>query len=464
MAGSVRQTESKHPKTFCKPSQICKMDSDLLLEREIDLMPSRTCLLTVVRLATNLYKSNARFLFELIQNAEDNSYSRAKAAGAEPYIKFTIRPNRITIDTNEDGFTTDNVRAICKIGESTKLRTAGSQYYIGEKGIGFKSVFMVASKVHIQSPPWSFSFKHKEGESGMGMVTPEWEPYDALLEEPLTRITLTLIDSVDLGDLLSQFDDLPSTVLLFLNKLGKIIIDEDVQENQDIHDDADGQWDEHSQDDEEFFSFDDEDEGDSDGDGDDDDDEKNQKVQETQPKMRVKCITTYSCDFDQNIKRAKVTVLRQTSRKPDSYSEDYRITRKSLSNLPTGTHHDYTTAEVILGFPVYDFLGGDRPHIRPQQVYAYLPIRDFGFPVSVVELGLLSMLTSNSSLSTQILSRRRVERISWKTREIQRYLTAWLKRLWTQWCSSVSSQFSSIVGCITFQRMIGSQALSGLDF
>jgi hypothetical protein len=437
------------------------MDSDLLLEREIDLMPSRTCLLTVVRLATNLYKSNARFLFELIQNAEDNSYSRAKAAGAEPYIKFTIRPNRITIDTNEDGFTTDNVRAICKIGESTKLRT-GSQYYIGEKGIGFKSVFMVASKVHIQSPPWSFSFKHKEGESGMGMVTPEWEPYDALLEEPLTRITLTLIDSVDLGDLLSQFDDLPSTVLLFLNKLGKIIIDEDVQENQDIHDDSDGQWDEHSQEDEEFFSFDDEDEGD--GDGDDDDDEKNQKVQETQPKMRVKCITTYSCDFDQNIKRAKVTVLRQTSRRPDSYSEDYRITRKSLSNLPIGTHHDYTTAEVILGFPVYDFLGGDRPHIRPQQVYAYLPIRDFGFPVSVVELGLLSMLTSNSSLSTQILSRRRVERISWKTREIQRYLTAWLRRLWTQWCSSVSSQFSSIVGCITFQRMIGSQALSGLDF
>jgi hypothetical protein len=442
------------------------MDSDLLLEREVDLVLPRTCLLTAVRLATNLYKSNTRFLFELIQNAEDNSYSRAKAAGAEPYIKFTIRPNRIIIDSNEDGFTTDNVRAICKIGESTKIRT-GSQYYIGEKGIGFKSVFMVASKVHIQSPPWSFSFKHKEGDSGMGMVTPEWESDDALLEEPLTRITLTLIDSVDLDDLLSQFDDLPSIVLLFLNKLGKIIIDEDVQENQDIHRDADGQWDEHSQDDEEFFSFDDEDEGnDDDGDGDDgdDDDEKNQNLQERQPKMRVKCITTYSCDFDQNIKRAKVTVLRHRIMRPDSYSEDYRITRKSLSNLPTGTHHDYNTAEVILGFPVHNFLGNDRPHIRPQQVYAYLPIRDFGFPVSVVEWGGFSMLTSNSSLSTQILSRRRVERISWKTREIQQYLTVWLRRLWMQWCSSVSSKFSSIVGCTTFQRMIGSQALSGLDF
>jgi hypothetical protein len=195
-----------------------------------------------------------------------------------------------------------------------------------------------------------------------------------------------------------------------------------VQENQDIHRDADGQWDENSQDDEEFFSFDDEDEGnDDDGDGDDgdDDDEKNQNLQESQPKMRVKCITTYSCDFDQNIKRAKVTVLRHRIMRPDSYSEDYRITRKSLSNLPTGTHHDYNTAEVILGFPVHNFLGDDQPHIRPQQVYAYLPIRDFGFPVSVVEWGGFSMLTSNSSLSTQILSRRRVERISWKTREIQ---------------------------------------------
>lgn len=51
-----------------------------------------------------------------------------------------------------------NVRAICSTGESTKTNTSG---YIGEKGIGFKSVFKAASKVHIQSGPFSFFFEHR---------------------------------------------------------------------------------------------------------------------------------------------------------------------------------------------------------------------------------------------------------------------------------------------------------------
>ena len=49
------------------------------------------------------------------------------------------------VDCNEDGFTRENVEAICNVGASTKTRN-NSQYYIGEKSIGFKSVFMVASR------------------------------------------------------------------------------------------------------------------------------------------------------------------------------------------------------------------------------------------------------------------------------------------------------------------------------
>ncbi|KAE9369740.1 hypothetical protein N431DRAFT_493510 [Stipitochalara longipes BDJ] len=359
------------------------------------------------RLAKDLYKSNARFLFELVQNAEDNNYFRAKATGSEPYIKFTIRPDTIIVESNEDGFTIENVRAICSIDDSTKTRTS-AQYYIGEKGIGFKSVFMVASKVHIHSPPWSFSFNHKQGESGMGMVTPEWESIDAVLNQPLTRITLTLLDSLDLDDLLSQFDDLPDTMLLFLNKLGKIIIDEDVQENFELYDEAD-EWNEDSQkdkqedkqyhegkesqddadnssidDDEESeddFSLDNDVEDESDDEEDESDDEENESVQQRAPKMRVKCITTYSCEYDQRIGKAKVTVSKDRIKKPVSYSKTYRIARHSLSNLPIDEHRDYKTAEVILAFPVHNFgAEPDRPLITRQQVYAYMPIRDFGFP------------------------------------------------------------------------------------
>ena len=59
-------------------------------------------------------------MFELIQNAEDNDYTKAEAAGDEPLLIFRKYPNEIIIASNEDGFVEANVRAICTTGESTK--------------------------------------------------------------------------------------------------------------------------------------------------------------------------------------------------------------------------------------------------------------------------------------------------------------------------------------------------------
>ncbi|KAM5385312.1 hypothetical protein ACJZ2D_000953 [Fusarium nematophilum] len=79
-------------------------------------------------------------LLELIQNAEDNTYDCAT-----PSLSFTYKRGSLRVDCNEIGFSDSNVRAICKIGESTKAGLGRSARYIGEKGIGFKSVFKVAS-------------------------------------------------------------------------------------------------------------------------------------------------------------------------------------------------------------------------------------------------------------------------------------------------------------------------------
>jgi hypothetical protein len=401
-------------------------------------------LLTPLRLAQNLYRSNARFLFELIQNAEDNSYSRAKALGAEPYVKFTIRPDTIVIDCNEDGFTPENVKAICKIAESTKIRE-NAQYYIGEKGIGFKSVFMVASKVHIQSGPFSFSFEHEPGNNGMGMITPVWENADTALEEPLTRITLTLLESLDIVNLLSQFDTFPYTLLLFLNKVGRIIFDEDIQGGQDIEnnthvevekgmqeggdepeDDGDQGDVDVQEDEDDQYSEDELDGEDDQGDGDELD---NKGEQDTMPENRVKCITTYSRELDQNTNRAQVKVSVDRTGEPFSYSDEYWIGRKTLFNLPTDGQRNYNTAEAILAFPVKNLDGRDWPDIGAQEVYAYLPIRNFGFPVSVANGALFGMLTINSSLFSQILLPRQVGRMSWKMQETKRFLRAWPRHL-----------------------------------
>jgi hypothetical protein len=238
-----------------------------------------------------------------------------------------VHQDKIVIDTNEDGFTTENVKAICKVGQSTKKK-AGVQQYIGEKGIGFKSVFMVASKVHIQSGPFSFFFEHQPGMRGMGLVTPVWEPAKVALPEPLTRITLTLLDKLDYPKLLSQFHDLPDTFLLFLNKLGKITIDKM---------DFDG------------------------------------KIAES---------TSFSRTIDESTRRATLSkVYRNGSASPQKLLKHYHITRKRLKDLPPEGQRDSDIAKVVLAF----YLKDDEPIIGPQEVYAYLPIGDFGFSVSESE-------------------------------------------------------------------------------
>jgi hypothetical protein len=285
----------------------------------------------------------------LIQNAEDNDYRRAISNGTAPYIKFTVYPNKIVIDSNEDGFTTENVIAICKVGQSTKKRT-GAQQYIGEKGIGFKSVFMVASKVHIQSGPFSFCFEHPPGARGMGLVTPVWEPAEIALPDPLTRMTLTLLDKLDYPELLSQFDTLPDTFLLFLNKLGAITID---------------------------------------------------KIELTGERAES---TTFSCTLDESFSQATLSkVYRKGFERPQTSLKHYQITRKTLKGLVRDEHRDCNAAEVVLAFPLD---GQSEPIISPQEVYAYLPIGNFGFSVSGFQILIYTRLTTCSFLSNPTSLRR----------------------------------------------------------
>ncbi|KAI9038751.1 uncharacterized protein KD926_010486 [Aspergillus affinis] len=181
---------------------------------------------TVITLAKNVYNSSARFVFELLQNADDNSYSRARSRSATPYVSFQVYPRQIVLECNEDGFTHENLVAICNVGQSSK---SGAQGYIGEKGIGFKSVFMVAWKVLIQSGEFSFYFQHRIGDSGMGMISPIWQEVEEKVPDGITRITLFLHDrgpdevlARQRETTLQQFRDLQATFLLFLKNLRRI--------------------------------------------------------------------------------------------------------------------------------------------------------------------------------------------------------------------------------------------------
>ncbi|KAK4445769.1 hypothetical protein QBC34DRAFT_487117 [Podospora aff. communis PSN243] len=186
---------------------------------------------SVITLAQNLYTSNARFIFELLQNAEDNDYSEAINHGEAPKVTISLYPNHVVLECNENGFNDVNLTAICAIGESSKTAAGGGGGYIGNKGIGFKSVFMAADRVHIQSGHLCFRFAHKQGDSGMGMITPIWEEPVPSVGERCTRITLDLREGGSSEDrarrnqaIYDQLGDIHDAILLFMKKIQKLEI------------------------------------------------------------------------------------------------------------------------------------------------------------------------------------------------------------------------------------------------
>ena len=279
-------------------------------------------------LVDNLYSKETRFLYELIQNAEDNSYSTATADGEKPFLAFKLYPDKIIIDSNEDGFSKTNIKAICSVGHSTKKQSAG---YIGEKGIGFKSVFKIARKVHIQSGQFSFAFSHTrdDDDDGLGMITPYYQDAEELPVGVRTRMELTLLDSVRFEELASEFRAVPDTFLMFLSRLQLLSI-------------------------------------------------------ELYPPDITETATQYS-KRETKDNGLYTTFLSKTSRMgmQESTSEQKYYTMKSdLHDLPfdearkdkEGKSIDQAT--VILAFPVDEH---DEPVLMQQYTYAFLPLRRVGF-------------------------------------------------------------------------------------
>lgn len=119
--------------------------------------------------AQDLNSKESHFLLELVQNADDNEY----AEGVAPTLAFRLMPGELVAFNNELGFLEKNVRALCSAGESSKKNKVG---YIGEKGIGFKSVFKVTDSPEIHSNGYHFKFDITNPEDSLGYVVPHWVP------------------------------------------------------------------------------------------------------------------------------------------------------------------------------------------------------------------------------------------------------------------------------------------------
>ncbi|OMO50899.1 hypothetical protein CCACVL1_30167 [Corchorus capsularis] len=193
----------------------------------------------VTDLSAELHTKDVDFLMELIQNAEDNEYPQ----GVQPTLEFLLTtrditrtgaPSTLLVFNNEVGFSMKNVESICSVGKSTKKgkRKLG---FIGEKGIGFKSVFLVSTHPRIFSDGYQIKFSEAPNQDcNIGYVVPEWVEEKDIVSDvcylygtnkrlPTTTIILPLkADKVEVVK--TQLSKLHPELLLFLSKIKRLSV------------------------------------------------------------------------------------------------------------------------------------------------------------------------------------------------------------------------------------------------
>jgi hypothetical protein len=186
--------------------------------KEADPKWYRSNIKLIKMLADEIYSQNSHFVYELIQNAEDNRYD---PQCRDRLVEFVLEDERIVVRNNEIGFSKDDVEALCSVAVSTKGdKTLG---YVGEKGIGFKSVFKVSPRPQVHSNDFHFAFDEED------LIVPRWcdPPEDVAVDRAATTIVLPLRDSIrddPERSLWHDFVGLPGEILLFLSNLKKIRI------------------------------------------------------------------------------------------------------------------------------------------------------------------------------------------------------------------------------------------------
>ncbi|KAL5208998.1 hypothetical protein ABZP36_004621 [Zizania latifolia] len=181
-------------------------------------------------LSQELYSQDSHLLLELVQNADDNTYIE----DVEPTLAFILQENGIVVLNNESGFSAENIRALCDIGNSTKK--GSNQGYIGNKGIGFKSVFRITDAPEIHSNGFHVKFDITEGQIGFVLPTVV-APYNTCSlsrmlsvedENDSSSFWNTCIvlpfrskfrEGTGMYSIASMFSDLHPSLLLFLHRL-----------------------------------------------------------------------------------------------------------------------------------------------------------------------------------------------------------------------------------------------------
>jgi hypothetical protein len=231
-------------------------------------------------------------------------------------LSFSYKPGGLRIDCNEVGFTAENVEAICAISRSTKSGKTNDGEYIGEKGIGFKSVFKAADIVWISSREFTFKFDKTKF---LGMVAPIWESFPETTRPGWTSIYLQLSKGYEEETLIHELLTLDNNQLIFLRRIKEI------------------------------------------------------KIQVTRQDKAVWEKTIRKTESQQGADR--VTILHTG----ESIFQ-FLIRKHVIKDLPKERkRQNWPQTKILLAFPIAEF--PEQPQLTSQNVYAFLPIRNYGLKV-----------------------------------------------------------------------------------
>jgi len=227
--------------------------------------------------------------------------------------------HKICTHSNEYGFTEENVEAVCRIGHSTKAKATREKGFIGEKGIGFKSVFRVASVVHISSRAYSFKFDRA---LPLGMITPVWADFPSSKQSSGTSMQLQLSSDCDKTTLREEISSFDSNILIFLRRLKEI--------NLSVH-----SW----------------------------------------PRNSVRKLRRIDGQLGSNLKDIKIL----ENGKQIQY---YAVYQHTISGMPVEPKRpDSNESDIVMAFPITESDSAGIEQITSYPVFAFLPIRNYGFRV-----------------------------------------------------------------------------------
>ena len=114
-------------------------------------------------LLTQIYKEDIHFIFELLQNAEDQEAM---------HVSFKLEPRQLLFRHDGKLFNFEDVNSISRVAQSTKRTKAEEEdnTKIGKFGVGFKSVYKYTNTPQVHSGNWHFKITN--------LVVPEWTEED----------------------------------------------------------------------------------------------------------------------------------------------------------------------------------------------------------------------------------------------------------------------------------------------